>query len=142
MKMNEDISVSILCVAYNQESYIRQCLDSLLMQKTNFGFEILVHDDASTDGTQLIIKEYELRYPDIIKPIYQVENQYSKGISPTLQYNLPRAKGKYVATEGIFPSCAGEGAAGGQGARGRNRKECRTFPMDHQKELSAGHQIP
>ena len=97
MKMNEDISVSILCVAYNQESYIRQCLDSLLMQKTNFGFEILVHDDASTDGTQLIIKEYELRYPDIIKPIYQVENQYSKGISPTLQYNLPRAKGKYVA---------------------------------------------
>ena len=67
------------------------------MQKTTFPFEVLIHDDASTDGTAGIIKEYEVKYPNIIKPIYQKENQYSKGIkiSPTFQY--PRAKGKYIA---------------------------------------------
>lgn len=95
--MNEDIMVSIVCATYNHVNYIRQCLDSFLMQKTNFAYEILIHDDASTDGTTDIIEEYEKEYPNIIKPIYQTENQYSKGISPTMIYNLPRAKGKYIA---------------------------------------------
>lgn len=91
------LKVSVCCLAYNHASYIRQCLDGFLMQKTNFPIEILIHDDASTDGTQDIIREYEAKYPDIIKPIYQKENQYSKGISISLTYNWSRAKGKYVA---------------------------------------------
>ncbi|MBQ7573009.1 MAG: glycosyltransferase [Clostridia bacterium] len=97
MANNDDIMVSICCLAYNHEKYIRQALDSFLMQKTDFKYEILVHDDASTDKTTDIIREYEEKYPDIVKPIYQKDNQYSKGvkISPTYQY--PRAKGKYIA---------------------------------------------
>jgi glycosyltransferase involved in cell wall biosynthesis len=68
-----------------------------MMQKTNFVFEILIHDDASKDKTAEIIREYEEKYPNIIKPIYQTENQYSKGIKVTFKYNFPRAKGKYIA---------------------------------------------
>lgn len=89
--------VSICCMAYNHASYIRQCLDGFMMQKTNFSFEVLIHDDASTDGTQEIIREYVKKYPDVIKPIYQVENQYSKGIKVSITYNYPRTKGKYIA---------------------------------------------
>lgn len=89
--------VSICCITYNHAPFIRQCLNGFVMQKTKFPFEILIHDDASTDGAQEIIREYEQKYPDIIKPIYQTENQYSKGIKINLTYNLPRAKGKYIA---------------------------------------------
>ena len=67
------------------------------MQKTNFRFEVLIHDDASTDNTANIIREYEARYPDIIKPIYQKENQYSKGVKIGQTYLYPNAKGKYIA---------------------------------------------
>jgi len=89
--------VSICCLTYNHETYIKQCLDGFLMQKTNFPFEILIHDDASVDNTQNIIKNYELKHSDIIKPIYQKENQYSKGIGVSRVYQFPRAKGKYIA---------------------------------------------
>lgn len=93
----ENIKVSVNCLVYNHEKYLRKCLDGFVMQKTNFKFEVLIHDDASTDGSVMIIREYEKKYPDIIKPIYQAENQYSKhvGISRIFQY--PRAKGKYIA---------------------------------------------
>lgn len=93
----ENPFVSICCLTYNHESYIRQCLDGFVMQKTKFPIEILIHDDASTDGTQDIIREYEAKYPNIIKPIYQKENQYSKGVKVSLVYNYSRAKGKYIA---------------------------------------------
>lgn len=90
--------VSISCITYNHARYIRECLDGFLMQECNFDFEILIHDDASTDGTQEIIKEYAEKYPDLIKPIYQTENQYSKGQrGMNVKYNFPRAKGKYIA---------------------------------------------
>lgn len=89
--------VSVCCLAYNHSKYIRKCLDGFVNQKTNFTFEVLIHDDASTDGTQDIIREYEEKYPDIIKPIYQTENQYSKGIKISRTYQYPRAKGKYIA---------------------------------------------
>ena len=89
--------VSVCTLAYNHEPYIRECLDGILMQKTDFAFELLIHDDASTDGTADIIREYETKYPDIIKPIYQTENQYSKGVKVSLTYQYPRAKGKYIA---------------------------------------------
>ncbi len=95
--MQDEIMVSINCNTYNHEPYIRQCLDGFVMQKTNFKYEVLVHDDASTDGTADIIREYEEKYPDIIKPIYQVENQYSKGVKISYAYQYPRAKGKYIA---------------------------------------------
>ena len=65
--------VSICCNTYNHVKYIRDAIEGFLMQKTNFPFEILIHDDASTDGTADIIREYEAKYPDIIKPIYQTE---------------------------------------------------------------------
>lgn len=93
--MEEQIQVSVICNAYNHERYIRDALDSFLMQKTDFVYEILVHDDASTDHTADIIREYEEKYPDIVKPIYQTENQYAKGVLTYFQY--PRAKGKYYA---------------------------------------------
>lgn len=95
--MNKTIIVSICCLTYNHEPYIRKCLDGFIMQKTNFPFEVLIHDDASTDRTADIIREYEAKYPDIIKPIYQTENKYSKGIGITKTYQFPRAKGKYIA---------------------------------------------
>lgn len=101
-KVNKDSEmkeplVSICCITYNHAPYIRQCLEGFLIQKTTFPFEILIHDDASTDGTADIIREYEARYPHLIKPIYQVENQYSKGIEILSTYNYSRAKGKYIA---------------------------------------------
>jgi glycosyltransferase involved in cell wall biosynthesis len=89
--------VSINCVTYNHAPYIRQCLDGFLMQKTDFPIEVLIHDDASTDGTTDIIREYEKKYPDIIKPIYQTENQYSKGVKISQTYQYPRTQGKYIA---------------------------------------------
>ncbi|WP_138419839.1 glycosyltransferase family 2 protein [Aquibacillus sediminis] len=89
--------VSICCITYNHERYIEDALEGFLMQETDFSFEILVHDDASTDNTANIIREYHDKYPNIIKPIIQTENQYSRGIRPNLEYNFFRAKGKYIA---------------------------------------------
>jgi glycosyltransferase involved in cell wall biosynthesis len=88
--------VSICCLTYNHEAYIRQCLDGMLIQKS-VDFEVLIHDDASTDGTVGIIKEYQLKYPNRIKPIFQTQNQYSKGVKATFEFNLPRVKGSYIA---------------------------------------------
>ena len=68
--------VSICCTTYNHEKYIAQTLDSFLSQQTEYPYEILIHDDASTDGTQAIIKEYAEKYPDLIFPILQTENQF------------------------------------------------------------------
>lgn len=94
---DEEIMVSITCLTYNHEPYIRDCLDGFVMQKTNFKFEVLIHDDASTDGTADIIREYEAKYPDIIKPIYQTENQYSQKKPFIRLYQYPRIQGKYLA---------------------------------------------
>lgn len=94
---NEKPLVSICCITYNHAKYIRDALDGFMMQETDFPFEVLIHDDASTDGTADIIREYEKKYPGIIKPIYQTENQYSKGVKISTTYNYPRAQGKYIA---------------------------------------------
>jgi glycosyltransferase involved in cell wall biosynthesis len=89
--------VSISCITFNHSLYIRNCLDGLINQRTNFDFEILIHDDASNDGTREIIEEYSLRNPNI-KAICQNENQYSKGIRGIMaRFNFPRARGKYIA---------------------------------------------
>ena len=97
MNVNNSPLVSICCLTFNHVSYVLQALDGFLMQKTSFDYEIIIHDDASTDGTQEIIKAYQENYPEIIKPILQSENQYSKGIKPIFKYVFPRAQGKYIA---------------------------------------------
>ena len=95
--MNKPL-VSISCITYNHSRFIKQCLDGFLMQQTDFDFEVLIHDDASTDGTQEIIKAYQENYPEIIKPILQSENQYSKGVRGiNSTFNYSRAQGKYIA---------------------------------------------
>lgn len=91
------IRVSIICNVYNHAPFIRSALDGFVNQKTNFGFEVLVHDDASTDDSAKIIREYEEKYPEIIKPIFQTENQYSKKIRIGETYQFPRANGDYIA---------------------------------------------
>jgi glycosyltransferase involved in cell wall biosynthesis len=88
--------VSVCCITYNHEPYIEDALEGFLIQETDFPFEILIHDDASTDRTADIIGQYEAAYPNLIKPIYQLQNQWSKGIRPEL-INLKRAKAKYIA---------------------------------------------
>lgn len=93
----ENPLVSICCITYNHEPYIRDALEGFLIQETDFPFEILIHDDASPDKTASIIKEYYRKYPKLIKPIFQNENQYSKGIKVNLKYNFLRAKGEYIA---------------------------------------------
>ena len=94
---NKELKVTIRCLTYNHEPYIRQCLEGFVTQKTNFRFEAIVHDDASTDGTATIIKEYAEKYPDIIKPIFETENQYSKRDGSIRRIMNEHTHGKYVA---------------------------------------------
>lgn len=102
-KLNdEDIKVSVYCLTYNHEKYVRQTLEGFVNQITTFKFEVFVHDDASTDHTPDIIKEYAAKYPNIIKPILQQENQYSKGINICTKFIFPQMHGKYIA------SCEGD----------------------------------
>lgn len=96
MQEEREVLVSITSLAYNQEKYIRKTLEGFVSQKTDFPFEILIHDDASTDGTAAIIREFEERYPDLMRPVYQTENQYSKGVKVGVELRR-RARGKYIA---------------------------------------------
>lgn len=70
--------LAIKCITYNHEAYIRDAIEGFISQKTNFQFVAIIHDDASTDGTADIILEYATKYPNIIFPIFEKENQYSK----------------------------------------------------------------
>jgi glycosyltransferase involved in cell wall biosynthesis len=89
--------VSILCPTYNHELYIADAIDGFLMQKTDFDFEIIIHDDASTDKTSEIAKSYESKYPGKFNNIYQIENQFSKDIMSVSRILFKAAKGKYIA---------------------------------------------
>jgi glycosyltransferase involved in cell wall biosynthesis len=88
--------VSVCCTTYNQEAFISSAIDGFLMQRTDFPFEILIHDDASVDGTADIIKKYQEEHPDLIRAIYQTENQYSQGIYPEFIVEK-KSRGKYIA---------------------------------------------
>lgn len=94
---SKNIKLSICCITYNHSQFIRQALEGFVNQKTNFEFEVLIYDDASTDDNQEIIKEYAEKFPNIIKPILQTENQFSKGIYVDKKFNWPRITGEYVA---------------------------------------------
>lgn len=88
--------VSVCMITYNHENYIQDAIEGVLMQETSFPFEVIIHDDASTDKTADIIRKYAAEDARI-KPIYQTENQYSKGIRAFPHYVWPQAQGKYVA---------------------------------------------
>ncbi|MDO5450176.1 MAG: glycosyltransferase [Akkermansia sp.] len=94
--MPENPLVVIRSLVYNHEPYLRQCLDGFVMQQTTFPFVAVVHDDCSTDGSAAILREYAEKYPDIIKPIYEDENQYSKR-DGSLNRIMSEACGKYGA---------------------------------------------
>ncbi len=95
--MKDNIMVSVALYAYNEEKYIRQAIESIINQKTNFKYEIIVHDDASTDRTAEILQEYEKTYPNLIVGIYQHDNQYQKGVYIPQKYVYPIVRGKYMA---------------------------------------------
>lgn len=92
-----ECGVSICCITYNQKKYIVDAIESFLCQKTNFDYEILIHDDCSTDNTLDILHNYMKKYPDKIRVIEEKENQWSKGNSAILQLVASYAKGKYIA---------------------------------------------
>lgn len=86
--------VSICCIAYNQEKFIRECLDSFLMQKTNFSFEIVISDDCSNDNTKKIINSYIIKFPNIFVDVSPSENL---GMIKNYYHALSSCKGKYIA---------------------------------------------
>ena len=88
--------VSVCCATFNHRQYLQQALDGFLMQQTSFPFEVIVHDDASTDGTADIVREYALRHPSVFRPILQAENQYQRRVR-IVTIMLPQARGKYIA---------------------------------------------
>lgn len=89
--------VTVWCMVFNHEKFLRKCLDGFIMQKTNFPFEVIIHDDASTDHSADIIREYERKYPNLIKPIYEKENQYSIGRERIGIIQLKNLTSKYFA---------------------------------------------
>lgn len=96
--IEENCEISVCVLSYNHEKYIRECLDSILAQKTKFVFEILIHDDASTDGTQKIIQEYQKVYPERIRVIIEEENQFQNGCKAVLfEKVFPKVRGRYIA---------------------------------------------
>ena len=91
------MKVSVLCTAYNHEKYIADALESFVSQVTDFPFEVLVTDDASTDGTPEIIRQYADRYPDIIRYFHQDKNLFSQGINIFTELLFKEARGEYYA---------------------------------------------
>lgn len=103
-----NIIVSICCVTYNHASFIRKALDGFLMQeppscmpedaKLSDWCEILIHDDCSTDGTTEIVRGYAAKYPDVIFPLYEEVNQFTRGGKGRMDlYNYKRVRGRYIA---------------------------------------------
>ena len=100
MKQEEPILVAIHCLVYNHEPYLRDCFEGFVMQKTNFRFVAIVHEDCSTDHSADIIREYEAKYPDIFRPIYETENQYSKpdgSLGRIMSAAIDATGAKYIA---------------------------------------------
>lgn len=88
--------VSICCQTYNHQPFIGKALQGFLMQETSFPFEIIVHDDASTDATAEVVREFHAKYPRLIRPILQTENQRSNG-HKAASIMFPQTRGAYIA---------------------------------------------
>lgn len=97
MNSSEEIKVSIICLSYNHFHYIENALIGFLDQKCNFNFEIVVHDDASSDDSADVIKRYRDKYPDKFKIILQNTNQYSQNVNLPLSHCFSVAVGQYIA---------------------------------------------
>lgn len=89
--------VTVACITYNHGKYIIECLEGIFMQKCDFEYEVIIHDDCSTDNTTEILKEYQEKFPNKVKLILQTENQYSRGRKPLIDFVLPLAQGEYIA---------------------------------------------
>ena len=94
---SDNIALTIYCMTYNHENYIEKTLQGFMSQQTNFRFKVIVHDDASKDNTAEIIRKYTEKYPDVILPIFQSENKYSKHIPLFDNYIKPELEGRYIA---------------------------------------------
>ncbi|GAA4407794.1 hypothetical protein GCM10023187_28860 [Nibrella viscosa] len=90
------MKVSVCIITYNQAKFIREAIDSVVAQQTNFPFEVLIGDDFSTDGTRDIIREYAARYPDLIRPVLHPHNMGQNGLFNTLD-TYKQARGAYIA---------------------------------------------
>ncbi len=95
-KYTDKIYISCICITYNQENYIKDTINGMLAQVTDYRFEIIIHDDVSTDNTRLILLEYKEKYPNIIKLILQTENQYQKG-EKIIPLAVSSSNGEYIA---------------------------------------------
>ena len=94
MHEDQNVLVSICVITYNQDKFIRKCLDSILMQDVDFRYEVIVGDDCSSDSTQAILIDYQTRYPSTIVPVFSDKNT---GISANYQRVLSRCRAKYIA---------------------------------------------
>jgi glycosyltransferase involved in cell wall biosynthesis len=89
--------VSIFCITYNHEKFIRDAIEGFLMQETTFPVEIFIHDDASSDGTDKIVHEYAVKYPALFWTVVQKENQWSKGNVKIISEYLAQQRGEFIA---------------------------------------------
>ncbi|MCR5702194.1 MAG: glycosyltransferase [Lachnospiraceae bacterium] len=95
-KYNEPL-VAIVCLTYNHELYLSDAIDGFLSQKTGFPFEVYIHDDCSTDKTRDILKQYKERFPNLIIPVYETENQFQKDYGSSMPLNRNFKARKYQA---------------------------------------------
>lgn len=93
----KDLTVSIVCIVFNQERYIEETIKSFLLQRTTFAIEIIIHDDVSSDASVAIIEKYKSLYPRLIKPIIASENQFSQYMCKPIVNCLKVAKSPYIA---------------------------------------------
>ena len=93
----KEVLLTVACAVYNHEKTIENTILGFLRQKTDFAYEVIIHDDCSTDSSLAIIRKYEQLYPDIIHVISQVQNQYSRGKKIVYDFIYPEARGKYIA---------------------------------------------
>lgn len=96
-QQTDNIVLTIVCLAFNHAKYIEQTLNGFLLQRTSFRYEIICHDDFSTDETRVILEKYKLTYPRLFHLIFPAENHFSKGRNPFIDNVLPHIRGRYIA---------------------------------------------
>lgn len=94
---DQTVKLSICCITFNHAPFIATCLDGFLDQRCDFRVEILIYDDASTDATAAIIRDYAALHPTIFRTMLMTENQFSKGVNPYFGHVFPAARGEYIA---------------------------------------------